>query len=297
MAVTKVKEKIAYVGLTHLGINYAASASEFNYDVVCYDTNKNLIKKFLSNKVSISEPGLSKLLNRNKKKIYFTNQIKKLCNCKIVFISYDTLTDNNNKSDFVSIKKIIDEVISFINNKALLVILSQVPPGFTRKINWPKKQLFYQVETLIYGSAIQRALNPDRLIVGCSSPNEKLNNRLNNFLKSYKAPIIKMSYESAELTKISINMYLISSVSTTNKMSEICEKLGANWSDIIPALQLDSRIGKYAYLKPSLGLAGGNLERDLFNINELVYAATGFTSHGPAFITGQNIRCILKGLS
>ena len=89
-------------------------------------------------------------------------------------------------------------------------------PGFTRKINWPKKQLFYQVETLIYGSAIERALNPDRLIIGCSNPNEKLDNKLNNFLRSYKAPVIKMSYESAELTKISINMYLISSVTTRN---------------------------------------------------------------------------------
>ena len=78
-----------------------------------------------------------------------------------------------------------------------------------------------------------------------------------------------MSYESAELTKISINMYLISSVSTTNKMSEICEKLGANWSDIIPALQLDNRIGKYAYLKPGLGISGGNLERDLFTISNI----------------------------
>ena len=78
-----------------------------------------------------------------------------------------------------------------------------------------------------------------------------------------------MSYESAELTKISINMYLISSVITTNKIAEICEELGANWSDIIPALQLDNRIGKHAYLKPGLGISGGNLERDLFTITSI----------------------------
>ena len=94
----------------------------------------------------------------------------------------------------------------------------------------------------------------------------KYTKNLNHYLNSYKAPIIKMSYESAELTKISINLFLISSVIVTNKLSEISEKIGAKWVDIIPALQLDKRIGKYSYIKPGLGISGGNLERDLENI-------------------------------
>ena len=36
-----------------------------------------------------------------------------------------------------------------VYKKAIMIILSQVPPGFTRKVNWLKKKLFYQVETLI----------------------------------------------------------------------------------------------------------------------------------------------------
>ena len=72
-----------------------------------------------------------------------------------------------------------------------------------------------------------------------------------------------MKYESAELTKISINMHLISSISITNKMSEICENIDANWNEIIPALRLDKRIGKYAYINAQLGISGGNLERDI----------------------------------
>jgi UDPglucose 6-dehydrogenase len=72
-----------------------------------------------------------------------------------------------------------------------------------------------------------------------------------------------MCYESAELAKISINMFLVSSVSTTNTLAELCEKTGAKWSEIVPALKLDNRIGPYAYLSPGLGISGGNLERDL----------------------------------
>jgi UDPglucose 6-dehydrogenase len=78
-----------------------------------------------------------------------------------------------------------------------------------------------------------------------------------------------MNYESAELAKISINMYLISTVTTTNILSEICEKAGGDWNDITNSLRLDKRIGKYAYLSPGLGISGGNLERDLCTLQKL----------------------------
>ena len=72
-----------------------------------------------------------------------------------------------------------------------------------------------------------------------------------------------MTYESAELCKISINMMLISSIMTSNLLSRVSENTMADWQDIIQALKLDKRIGKFAYLYPNLGLSGGNLERDL----------------------------------
>lgn len=78
-----------------------------------------------------------------------------------------------------------------------------------------------------------------------------------------------MKYESAELAKISINMYLISSITTTNLLCQICEKTSAKWSEILPSLKLDKRIGRHAYLKPGLGISGGNLERDLNTITEI----------------------------
>ena len=74
-----------------------------------------------------------------------------------------------------------------------------------------------------------------------------------------------MNYESAELSKISINLMLISSIMTSNTIASYCEKINASWSDIIDTLKLDKRIGKFAYLRPSPGLSGGNLERDLMN--------------------------------
>ena len=79
-------------------------------------------------------------------------------------------------------------------------------------------------------------------------------------------PVRPVTYKSAELAKISINMCLVSSVSVANTMAELCSEIGADWSEIVPALKLDKRIGQFSYLKPGLGIAGGNLERDLATV-------------------------------
>jgi UDPglucose 6-dehydrogenase len=78
-----------------------------------------------------------------------------------------------------------------------------------------------------------------------------------------------MRYESAELAKISINICLVASISAANTLAEICEKIGADWSEIVPALRLDRRIGPYSYIVPGLGISGGNLERDLYSVLHL----------------------------
>src|SRR5207344_1570294 len=83
---------------------------------------------------------------------------------------------------------------------------------------------------------------------------------------------LPMRYESAELAKIAINCCLVSSISVANTLAELCERLDADWSEIVPALKLDRRIGQHAYLAPVLVIAGGNLERDLATVCNLADA-------------------------
>jgi len=89
------------------------------------------------------------------------------------------------------------------------------------------------------------------------------------FLGAFGCPVLPMGYESAELCKMSINMFLASSVSTTNMLAELCEAVGAEWREIAPALRLDRRIGPDAYLTPGLGIGGGNLPRDMATVKAL----------------------------
>ena len=256
-----MKLTIGYVGLTHLGINYAIASAMKGFKIVCFDDNSDIISTLKKKKIPFYEKNTEKNLKKNFNQFKFTNKIADLKNCDLVFISRDVPTNSKGKSNLLEIKKLIKKIVKTIKKNCNLIILCQVPPGFTRSIKWPSNNLYYQVETLVFSNALERAFSPERIIIG-KEPS-KMNKKYNFFLKKFKCPILEMNYESAELAKISINIFLISSVTSTNLLSEISENIGANWLDISNALKLDKRIGKYAYLKPGLGISGGNLERDL----------------------------------
>jgi UDPglucose 6-dehydrogenase len=172
-----------------------------------------------------------------------------------------------------------------------MVILCQVPPGFTRSLTPSKERLYYQVETLIFGQAVERAMHPERFIVGCAEPDRPLPQAFHTFLSAFGCPILPMRYESAELAKISINCCLVASVTVANTLAELSERIGADWSEIIPALKLDKRIGSHAYLSPGLGLAGGNLERDLATVLRFAEATGSEAGLIESFVRNSRHRC------
>jgi UDPglucose 6-dehydrogenase len=258
-----MKSTIAFVGMTHLGINSAVSAAEKGFNVICFDPDEHLINALKNMKLFISEPQLVELIIKNQQRLHFSSDPKEILCCDVVYVAPDVSTDDQGQSDLSTINRLLAIVFDNTSKKNVIVILSQVPPGFTRGNARHDKTLFYQVETLIFGQAINRALFPERYIVGCLNPKEELPQPYMEFLEAYSCPILPMRYESAEVAKISINMFLVASVSTANTLAELCEQIGADWSEIAPALRLDRRIGLHSYLSPGLGLSGGNLERDL----------------------------------
>ena len=258
---------IGFVGLSHLGLVSLCAATNKGCDVIAYDLHIDA-KLINAHSIGINEPGLNSIFKKNKKRIKITKNIQDLSKCDLIYISKDVPTNSNGKSDLKPIKKIVKR-LSFLYKKPILIILSQVNPGFTRKIKWNKKKLFYQVETLVFGNALKRALKPERIIIGSNNSNEKIDPKLKSFLNKFKCPILNMNYESAELAKISINMFLVSSITTTNLLSELSTRIGAHWTDISKALKLDRRIGRHAYLNPGLGISGGNLERDVNSVIQM----------------------------
>src|SRR5262249_7980441 len=151
------------------------------------------------------------------------SQVKDLGGCDIVYISTDVPTNDRGESDLSGISASIAQVIATLPPRALLVVLCQVPPGFTRGLPLPPQRLFYQVETLMVGRAVERATRPERYIVGCADPAKALPEPFAALLGAFGCPILPMRYESAELAKIAINCCLVASVTIANTLAELSE--------------------------------------------------------------------------
>jgi UDPglucose 6-dehydrogenase len=266
---------IGFAGLSHLGINYSLATATKGFEVLAFHPSKELVADLGNGKFPIEEPGLAELFTANQGRIRFTADAKDLSACDLVFVALDVKTDDGNRSDTGPLGELIKQLAPHLKKGSALVLMSQVNPGFTRKLREDLlctsavSEVVYQVETLIFGRAVERALHPERYMVGASDPAKPLPALLKQWHDSFGCPVLVMRYESAELAKIAINFFLVSSVTTTNTLAEVCENIGADWNEIAPALRLDARIGPKAYLTPGLGIAGGNLERDLVTVKRL----------------------------
>jgi UDPglucose 6-dehydrogenase len=265
-----MKNIISFIGLSHLSISYLLASISKGYKIIAYDKDLKIINEFLSGKPNIDEADLVKRLIKNKKKIFYSNVIKDIQKSKIIFIGIDVITNNYNHPNYLLLNTYLKLLkLLKLNKKIPLIVLSQINPGFMRKIKITN-DIYYQVETLIFGQGYNRAAFPERIIVGKKNKNEKINNEYLKYLNKFKCPIFDMTYESAELCKIAINLLLASSVTASNVLASLAEKINTNYLDLIPALKADKRIGNYAYINPGLGISGGNIERDLNIIYKLL---------------------------
>ena len=255
--------------MSHLGIVSAISLASKGFDVIGVDIDSNLIEKLNLRIWPFSEPEIDATFKMANNRIQFSSDVTRLKQSEVIFISMDVPTDDLSNSNLEIIEDIVEVASKNISINAQLVILCQVPPGFTRKMKKYHANIIYQVETLVFGEAFNRSLNPERIIIGVEDEKLVIGPAYSLILKSFNCPIICMNYESAEFTKISINTYLATSIITTNSLNALGREVGAKWNEIVPALQLDRRIGKYAYLKPGLGISGGNIERDLKTLDNL----------------------------
>jgi UDPglucose 6-dehydrogenase len=181
---------------------------------------------------------------------------------ELIFVAWDVYTDANGKRYYgLDLAGTINELEYRMKP---IILMSQVAPGFCRD---RYDHLYYQPETLRILDATDRAYAPECIIVGCSDPARHLPMSYQNYLDAFQCPIIKTSYETAEFSKIAINMYLASQVDTTNRLSEAAKKVGADWDALRLAIGYDSRIGKY--LTPGRWQDSIHLLRDYVTLKEI----------------------------
>lgn len=269
-----------FLGLSHLGIVSSVGWASFGEPVVAVDLDPAPVHALQRGTLPVHEPSLEELFIRARRQLTFSTNPALLADCPLVIVARDVPTDAANASDTSVVLRLADAALPHLRQSVTLALMSQVPPGFTRRLAQRIRErrpdlafrLYYWVETLIFGNAVERYLKPERIIIGCSDPAAPLPPELAAGFRSFGCPVIPMAYESAELTKTAINLYLCAAVTYANTLSDLCERVGATWGEMIPALRLDKRIGPAAYIRPGLGIAGGNLERDMVTLRDLCRA-------------------------
>ena len=270
----------AFLGLSHLGMVSSIGWASRGDPVVGVDVDTEPVLRLQRGELPILEPSLDALFAEARARMTFGTDPSLLRDAALVLVTRDVPTDADNASNTAPVTALIEAAIPHLREGVTLVVMSQVPPGFTRRLAERIRArrpaldfgLYYWIETLVFGNAVERFLKPERIMIGCADPSAPLPAVLDTGVAHFGCPVFRMRYESAELTKTAINLYLCAAVTYANTLSDLCESVGADWSEMMAPLRLDRRIGPAAYIQPGLGIAGGNLERDLVTLRELCRA-------------------------
>jgi UDPglucose 6-dehydrogenase len=256
--------KISIAGLGYVGLSLAVLLSLKN-TVFGYDIDLKrlaLLKKQQSpfQDKEIQEYLLTKSLNLN-----FTNDLNLASkDAEIFIIAIPTNYDNNlNRFDTTLLEELISTFLS-INNKALIVIKSTIPLGYTlelrKKFNYEK--IVFSPEFLREGKALFDNLYPSRIVVGCNSPiAQAFASLLREASLNLEVPVIHTGSTEAEAIKLFSNTYLAMRVAFFNEIDTFAEATNLNTKQIILGISLDPRVGDY-YNNPSFGYGGTCLPKD-----------------------------------
>jgi UDPglucose 6-dehydrogenase len=260
--------RIAVYGLWHLGCVTAACLARAGNHVVGLDLDAHLIDELRQGRPPLHEPGLDDLVAAGlaaKTLAFSTSPREALAGAEVLWVTFDTPVNDRDEADVAFVRGRLEAVTEALRPGTLVLISSQVPVGFTRRLSadWAGKGLHfaYSPENLRLGKAIDVFCNPERVVLGVEPACDR--GRLAELFAPFCARLEWMSVESAEMTKHALNAFLATSVTFINELARLCEAVGADAKEVERGLKSEGRIGSRAYLSPGAAFAGGTLARDV----------------------------------
>ena len=265
--------KIAVVGTGYVGLVTGTCFAETGNTVTCIDIDQEKVSKLQNGVITIFEPGLEVLFERNIKqeRLVFTTNLKEgIEDAKIIFLALPTPPGEDGSADLKYILKVSEDLGPLLNEYTVIVDKSTVPVGTAEKVRERiarKAKVDFDVvsnpEFLREGVAVDDFMKPDRVVLGTTSAKAKkvMESLYAPFVRQGN-PIIFMDERSAELTKYAANSFLATKISFMNEIANLCELVGADVDSVRKGVGTDSRIGK-RFLFPGIGYGGSCFPKDV----------------------------------
>ncbi len=262
--------KISVIGCGYVGLVSAACFADAGHDVTCIDNDAEKLNLLKENQVPIFEPGLQELISKNKSLEFSLNISEDIASSKIIMIAVGTPSLDSGEADLTQLYRCVEEISHFISSGALIIIKSTVPVGtcdeVEKLINDKSEHNDFEVisnpEFLREGNAIHDFVNPDRIVIGLNdeSNKESIIELYSNIVSEDK--LLFTSRRSSELIKYASNSMLAMRIIFINEIADLCEKIGADVSDVAKGIGLDKRIGPY-FLEAGPGFGGSCFPKDI----------------------------------
>jgi UDPglucose 6-dehydrogenase len=266
--------KIAVVGTGYVGLVTGVCFAETGNDVTCIDIDQVKVASLQAGKITIYEPGLEVLFQRNQEqdRLHFTADLKAgIQDAQVIFLALPTPPGADGSADLSFVLGVAEDLSKIIDSYKVVVDKSTVPVGTAERVHAVMAKnlnpdLFDVVsnpEFLREGVAVDDFMKPDRVVIGVSSPRARqVMERLYKPFVRQGNPILFMDERSAEMTKYAANAYLATRISFMNEIANLCEKTGANVDHVRRGIGSDTRIGK-RFLFPGVGYGGSCFPKDV----------------------------------
>ena len=303
--------RVCVIGTGYVGLVTGVCLSHIGHDVICVDNNEEKVKLMQSGQSPIYEPGLSELMKSSSEsgRLQFTSDLAKgVEQGEILFIAVGTPPLPTGESDTRYVEAVARGIGANLNGSGYKVIVnkSTVPIGsgdWVRMIVLdgvkerqkasgaatnaeatiePNFDVVSNPEFLREGSAVYDTFNPDRIVLGSNSEKAiAMMKELYQPLVSREfaedkslppVPIVVTDLSSAEMIKYAANSFLATKISFINEVANICDRVGADVTQVAKGIGLDSRIGS-KFLNAGIGWGGSCFPKD---VSALIHTADDY---------------------